>query len=465
MRLRGGHLLRVEGTQLCTAGGERVTLRGVGLGGWMNMENFITGYPSAELLLRKALRKTMGDEAYKAFFDRFLDVFFSSADAAYLSSLGLNCVRLPVNYRHFEDDSRPFEAIEEGFAILSRAVERCAEQELYAIIDLHSAQGWQNQRWHSDNPTHWALLWSHRHFQDRVVWLWEQLAERFRGNEWVAGYNLINEPGDVGGEVIAPLYRRLHDAIRQIDPDHVLFLEGNRYALDFDAFGEPLENCVYSTHDYALPGFVDGGEYPGLSRGEYVDRGVVERTFADRTRYQRATQTPIWVGEFGPVYSGDPHVDEMRYRLLADQLEIYAANDVSWTLWTYKDIGLQGLVYAADQSAYMERIAPVLAKKSRLAVDGWGTTDEPVRHLLEPLEHVVRSEFPDFEPFPWGQRAWVHQIVRHMLFAEPMVDDFAACFAGVTAADARAAADSFSFENCERRERLAEMLQQSATPT
>ena len=46
-----------------------VTLRGVGLGGWMNMENFITGYPSTESLQRKALRKALGPEGYERFFD------------------------------------------------------------------------------------------------------------------------------------------------------------------------------------------------------------------------------------------------------------------------------------------------------------------------------------------------------------------------------------------------------------
>jgi len=79
-------------------------LRGVGLGGWMNMENFITGYPATETLQRAAMRRTLGEDGYRRFFDRFLDVFFADADAAFIASLGLNSVRLAVNYRHFEDD-------------------------------------------------------------------------------------------------------------------------------------------------------------------------------------------------------------------------------------------------------------------------------------------------------------------------------------------------------------------------
>lgn len=40
-------MLMVDGGRL-VAGDRPVVLRGVGLGGWMNMENFITGYPGTE---------------------------------------------------------------------------------------------------------------------------------------------------------------------------------------------------------------------------------------------------------------------------------------------------------------------------------------------------------------------------------------------------------------------------------
>ena len=58
---------------------------------------------------------------------------------------------------------------------------------------------------------------------------------------------------------IEPFYRRLEKAIRAVDADHILFLDGNRYSTQFDQLGEPLPNSVYTAHDYALPGFVDGG--------------------------------------------------------------------------------------------------------------------------------------------------------------------------------------------------------------
>ena len=424
----------------------------------MNMENFITGYPSTESLQRLALRKALGDDGYRRFFDRFLDVFFGEDDAAFLASLGLNCVRLPLNYRHFEDDMAPFEMKQEGFELLDRAVERAARHGLYSVIDLHALPGAQNQHWHSDNPTHWAAFWTHKHFQDRVVNLWEVLARRYRHHPWVAGYNLVNEPGDARGDAIWPFYQRLYEAVRAIDPEHILFLDGNRYSTEFGIFQQVWPNTVYACHDYAVPGFPDGGDYPGLSRGEYFDRGALKRQFLERTQFMRETNTPVWVGEFGPVYTGDVARDGMRYRMLADQLDIYGDYQASWSLWTYKDIGLQGLVCADPASPYVRRIRPVLDAKARLGVDAWGSTDAGVRHIMSPIEETFREEFPDFQPFPWGQDSWIALVVRHVLLAEPLVGEFGRCFEGVAGDEIEALADSFCFAACSHREPLLELL-------
>jgi endoglucanase len=451
-------LLSIRGRGLVNQAGETVVLRGFGLGGWMNMENFITGYPANEEAMREALHSVFGPERYERFFDRFLQGFFGAGDAAFVRSLGLNLVRLPVNYRHFEDDMAPMTIRESGLRYLDRVIDICAANGIYTIIDLHALPGFQNQHWHSDNPTQVALFWKHKHFQDRVVHLWEVLAERYRGNGWVAGYNLINEPADPTEQMLMPVYRRMYDAIRAIDPDHIQFLEGNRYSLDFHMFGEPWPNVVYTTHDYALPGFIDGGPYPGVSRGIKVDRGVLERTFLERTQYMRETGTPIWVGEFGPVYTGDVEKDAMRYRLLEDQLQIYRQHSASWSIWTYKDIGLQGVVYAKPESAWMSRVRPILEKKARLGVDAWGARDTGVRQILEPIERTFAEEFPNYKPFPFGAKRHIDQLVRHMLLAEPLVEEFAGLFRDVTLDEIDTLMQSFAFEHCAQRGRLVQTL-------
>ncbi len=456
------HLLHVSGTHLVDARGRTVRLTGFGLGGWMNQENFITGFPATETLERAALLKAMGQEAYDAFFDTFMEQFFTDEDAAYIASLGLNCVRIPVNYHHFEDDDDPGVLKESGFVLLDRAIDLCARHGLYSVIDLHATPGAQNQRWHSDNPTHVAGLWQHREFQDRVVRLWQAFAQRYRGNGWVAGYNPLNEPSDPSGHQLTALYQRLREAIRQIDPDHILFLDGNRQSTMFDDFAEPWENTVYTLHDYALSGFPDSGDYPGLSRGQWVDQSALEAKFLERSQYMRSSGTPIWVGEFGPVYTGDPARDDHRYRTLTDQLALYDRYDAGWSLWTYKDIGLQGIRCTGGDSPYNRLIEPVTRKKAWLGVDSWGSTDQGVRHLIDPIDQMMAQEFPDFDPVPFGRRSYIDTLIRHIMFAEPLVDQFAQLFAGLTPVQAADLARCFAFSRTQERTRLAEILR-SAT--
>jgi hypothetical protein len=450
--------LRVSGSNFVTADGETVRLRGPGLGGWLNMENFITGYAGNEALMRAAVRRVLGADRADLFFDRLLTAFFDESDARLLAETGLNCLRVPVNYRHFEDDDRPFELKADGFRQLDRVIELCGRHGIYTVIDLHALPGWQNHHWHSDNPTHVPTFWTHRHFQDRVVRLWERIADHYKDQPWVAGYNPINEPADESRAVIGPFYSRLVKAIRDVDDRHILFLDGNTYSTEFDIFDEPWDNTVYVCHDYVPAGLGGGGPYPGETAGVRWDKAAVEEKFMQRTEYARRTGTPIWVGEFGPVYPGDPAVDAQRGRLLADQLAIYREHNASWSIWTYKDVGLQGMVTVRPDSPYGQRFAGFLAKKQRLGADAWGLNPEgPVEATL-PFRELIAREFPDFDPYPWGPDRWLRGLLLNVTIAEPLAYEYAELFRGLGEDELIALADSFAIGNCTPREELLRLL-------
>ena len=196
----------------------------------------------------------------------------------------------------------------------------------------------------------------------------------------------------------------------------------------------------------------------------YVDRDQLEETFLRRTEFMRTTGTPIWIGEFGPVFTGDPQRDEQKYQLLTDQLDIYERHGAGWSIWAYKDVGAEGLVSAAPDSPWRTRIRDIIAKKARLGVDSWGSAGRPgIRHIMGPIEETFAREYPDFDPFPWGQASWLMTLVRAIVLAEPMVEDFGRCFAGITdIATVTELADSFRLDNCVVRERLASILEQAA---
>jgi len=450
--------LRTAGSGVVTADGEPVLLRGVGVGGWLNMENFITGFPATEFSHRQALRRVLGERRSGLLLGSLLDSFFGPPDAAFIASLGMNCVRIPVNYRHWEDDAWPGEINPEGFGRLDRAVDACAAAGLYTVLDLHAAPGGQNHHWHSDNPFHRPLFWQHRAFQDRAIRLWETIAGRYADRPCVAGYNVLNEPADESATALTDFYRRAVQAIRAIDGRHMLFLDGNRYSREFPAFGEPFENAVYAVHQYPEPGAADGGPYPGPTGGRHFDAAVVAADFRSLTGYMREHGLPVWVGEFGPVYGAGAERDAERRQLLADQIAVYNAAGAGWSLWTYKDIGVQGLVATTPESGWMRVTEEVRAKKARLAADHWGTTTDGVRDVLDPLMARFAREFPRFDPYPFGARRYVEQLVLNICFAEPLADEFAACFAGASDEELVALGESFAFGNCEPNAELCALV-------
>ena len=60
-------VLTVRDGAITDGSGHRVILRGYNIGGWMNMENFLTGYPGTESQHRRALRRVLGPELSDAF--------------------------------------------------------------------------------------------------------------------------------------------------------------------------------------------------------------------------------------------------------------------------------------------------------------------------------------------------------------------------------------------------------------
>ena len=445
-------VIRTSGSKFLGPDGEPLLLRGVCLGGWLNMENFITGYAANETLMRREVRKVIGDDRAERFFDRLLTQFFDEPDAAFLEQSGLNLARIAVGYKHLEDDARPFEIKGDGFRHLDRAIETLGRHGVYSIVDLHALPGSQNQHWHSDNPTHIAAFWEHRHFQDRVVHLWEAIADHYRGNPWVAGYNLLNEPADESRSVVGPFYRRLVTAIRAVDPDHAVFLDGNTYATEFDVFAEPFDNAVYTLHDY-VPA--------GLGRSPHYSREEAEQKFLQRSAYARSTGTPILVGEFGPIYTGDEAKDARApghprrpARPLPAAFGQLGAVDVQGHRPPGPGLGAAGHALSAPVRRLRGQEEPARRRPV-------GQRRDRAAEVTQPVQDLIAREFPDFDPYPWGRFDWVRTLLLNITFSQPLAHDYASRFAGLDDSELDALADSFAFASCAVREPLLAELQRS----
>ena len=478
--------LRVSGSHIVDAGGKKIRLRGTCPGGWMNMEDFINGHPGAEHTLRAQMAETLGPAKAQFFFDRLLDYFFNEDDLIFLKKAGATGVMIPLNYRHFEDDAAPFKYKEAGFARLDQILSHCEKHGLYVILDLHSAQGWQNVHWHSDNASRISLFWEVPYYQDRFVALWQEFARRYKNRPVVAGYDVLNEPcsnnsyGDYPWNIYAnykpnyerinSLYRRLVTEIRKIDSRHIIFLEGDNYAKQFSGLDKPFDdNLVYSSHNYTVPGF-GPGQYPGeihprsasASGPELWDRAKQERSFLDAegTKFTQQHGVPLWVGEFGSVFNGPPEENADRLRALDDQIGIFARHEAHWTTWNYKDVGVMGMLTLDPASPYMERIRGLLRRKAALGTDDWMSwlPPTPIKDATGQLADQILQAVGDPSLDARLNARCVKQTLLCFYTGTLMQPLYASLFKGLTENELDAMLSSFSAKRCLPNQGLVDVL-------
>jgi len=80
-------ILQARGPEI-VEGGHTIRLRGMNLGGWMLIEDYIIGLPWTEWKIREQFRKVLGAESYTAFFNAYDQAYIAEADIAFLACTG-----------------------------------------------------------------------------------------------------------------------------------------------------------------------------------------------------------------------------------------------------------------------------------------------------------------------------------------------------------------------------------------
>lgn len=105
----------------------------------------------------------------------------------------------------------------------------------------------------------------------------------------IAGYNPMNEPADPEQVHLQAFYARIEEAIHGVDPEHMLFLDGNTFSMDFTAFKKVLPNCVYSMHDYATMGFPAGQPYVGSDE----QNALLVKQYERKAEFMKTHNVPV----------------------------------------------------------------------------------------------------------------------------------------------------------------------------
>lgn len=240
--------------------------------------------------------------------------------------------------------------------------------------------------------------------------------------------------------------------------------------MDFTYFNSVLPNTVYAMHDYSMMGFPMCEQYAGTAAQD----ASLKRSFQRKVEFMRKNKVPIWNGEFGPVYASpsDPDhkkINQGRYDLLHAQLKIYRETEVSWSIWTYKDIGYQGMLYVSPDTPWMKLLGPFLKKKAALGTDFWGRNDaKDIKDNYDPLFAHLRDVVPEqFRkkryPSPlWSIERHAERVLREMLMGEYLGFEMAELFRRKTFEELDELAGSFKLENCVQRSGLNDILKKDS---
>lgn len=378
-------MFTVRGRDILKDGGPFV-MRGYNLGNWLMLERFMFGFPGVDQVFRRHFRFYGGEEKYNWFFDRYYKTYFQEKDAEFLQKMGCNTIRIPFNYRVFESDERPFHYNEKIFEYMDFVVETCAKHGIYSVIDYHAVQGYENAFHCSDNITGVMQLYHSKECRNRCVKLWEYVADHYKDNENVIGYDLINEPGPGDSEInsLKELYRELVKAVRAIDGRHILFLEGPALSNQFDCMDEVFDgNMAFSPHYYH-----SGPKFEGLAKEKW--RSVIEQDVTERSRMSEQLGIPCWFGEMG-ISAG--RYGAVRLECMDITLDILNQRGISWTLWTYKDLYRMGLFSTAENCPWREQTRRFIRLKEKYRLDDSNVGDW---EITDPLFRQFDEDFAEY---------------------------------------------------------------------
>ena len=340
--------LKTKGKDVVNEKGENVLLRGIGLGGWMLQEPYMLQFSEVagtQTEIKSKISELIGKKNCEEFYTRYLKNMITEKDIDSLRRWGFNSIRLPIHYNLFTlpVDKEPLTGqntwLKTGFELTDNLLSWCRKNKIYLILDLHAAPGGQgNDRPIADIDTLKPRLWESEANQNKTIALWKKLASRYKDEEWIGGYDLINETNYKldANESLKKLFYEITEEIRRVDVKHIIFIEGNQFANDYTGLTPPWDtNMVYSFHKYWNPTTVE----------------TIQKYLDMRENYN----VPFWMGESG----------ENTNEWFRSAVNLFETNNIGWSWWTIKKIGSESSLMTISRPAGYQKVIDYWAGKGR----------------------------------------------------------------------------------------------------
>ena len=303
--------IHVEDGEIVDGTNTPILLKGLGLGGWLVPEGYmlnIPGYGSPTEIENK-IEALIGPTLAEEFWDVYHTNYVAQADINQIAEWGFNSIRIPFHYKQFSES--PGELNPFGYEVVDSLLSWCRPHNIYIILDMHCAPGGQNAGEISDSDGT-ARLWLEDDYKEHTVEIWGDIATYYADETLIGGYDLINEPvlpDGISAVDLRNLYIDITNAIREVDQNHILFIEGNWWATDFTSLTPPWDdNMSYSFHKY----------------WNDVTIGTIQYLLSMSNTHN----VPLWMGESG----------ENSNHWFYEVVQLLEENNIGWCWWTHKKL-------------------------------------------------------------------------------------------------------------------------------
>ncbi len=309
----------IQGQDLLKPNGEKLFIQGTNLGNWLNPEGYMFrfGKTNSPRFINEMLCQLVGPDFTNKFWKDFKDNYITRDDIRFIKSTGANTIRLPFHYKLFTDeDYMGITANQDGFLRIDTLVEWCREAELYLILDMHDAPGGQTGD-NIDDSYGYPWLLESEESQQLYCDIWRCIAEHYKNEPVILGYELFNEPIAPYFSNMEELNSKLEDvykkgvaAIREVDNNHIILLGGAQWNGNFKPFKDSRfdNKIMYTCHRY-------GGAPTKEAIGSIIN-------------FRDSVNLPMYMGEIGH------NTNEWQ----AAFCEVMRQNNIGYTFWPYKKI-------------------------------------------------------------------------------------------------------------------------------